>query len=96
MFVDIPNDYLKFCRRKHAEIHKRCPKDDCSWADARNLKEKNRHVWYNHKAWAEMIDYPPISAQCDECSAVFAREDALSRHKKEIHGDVKRSRKAKR
>ena len=84
---------LNFCLRKHAATHRRCPKEDCSWADARDQKAMKRHVWYSHKAWAESIEYPPIRGQCDECLAVFAREDGVSRHKKEVHGAMKRVRK---
>lgn len=29
-----------------------------------------------------------MGAQCDECPAVFAREDGVSRHKKEVHGAI--------
>jgi hypothetical protein len=84
---------LNFCLRKHAATHRRCPKEDCSWAEARDQKEKRRHVWCNHKAWAESTGYPPMGAQCDECSAVFAHEDGVTRHKKEVHGAIKRVRK---
>jgi hypothetical protein len=84
---------LNFCLRKHAITHRRCPKEDCGWAGARDRKAKRRHVWYNHKAWAESTGYPPMGAQCDECPAVFAREDGVSRHKKEVHGAIKRVRK---
>lgn len=44
--------------RKHAASHRRCPKEDCSWADARDGKEKSRHVWYKHRSWAERTGYP--------------------------------------
>lgn len=85
---------LNFCFRKHAATHRRCPNEDCSWAEARDRKEKRRHVWYNHKEWAETTRYPPMGAKCDECPAVFAREDSVSRHKKEVHGAIKRARKS--
>lgn len=84
---------LNFCLRKHAATHRRCPKEDCSWADARDQKEKTRHVWSNHRAWAESTGYPPMRAKCDKCPAVFSREDSLSRHRKEVHGAIKRVRK---
>jgi hypothetical protein len=84
---------LNFCIRKHAATHRRCPKEDCSWAEARNRKEMRRHVWYSHRAWAESTRYLPMGAQCDECPAVFAREDGVSRHKKEVHRAIKRVRK---
>jgi hypothetical protein len=84
---------LNFCLRKHAATHRRCPKEDCSWADARDLKEKMRHVWYSRKAWAESTGYPSMGAQCDECPKVFPRKDGVSRHKKEVHRAVKRVRK---
>ena len=48
----------KLCPRKHAASHRRCPKEDCSWADARDGKEKSRHVWYKHRSWAERTGYP--------------------------------------
>lgn len=85
---------LNFCFRKHAATHRRYPNEDCSWAEARDRKEKRRHVWYNHKEWAETTRYPPMGAKCDECPAVFAREDSVSRHKKEVHGAIKRARKS--
>ena len=37
--------------------------------------------------------YPSISSQCDMCHRTFAREDGVSRHKKEVHGAAKRVRK---
>ncbi|KLU90820.1 hypothetical protein MAPG_10671 [Magnaporthiopsis poae ATCC 64411] len=84
---------LIFCLRKHAATHRRCPKEDCSWAGARSGQEKMRHVWHCHRAWAESAGYTPMGGQCDECPAVFARKDALSRHKKEVHDGIKRVRK---
>lgn len=84
---------LRYCSRKHAATHRRCPKEDCTWAEARDQKEKTRHVWYTHKPWAEKTKYPPMGAQCDECTAVFTRKDGVSRHKKEVHGAIKRARK---
>lgn len=84
---------LNFCLRKHAATHRQCPKEDCSWADARDQKQKTRHVWYNHKAWAKSVRYSPMSAQCDECPAVFKRKDGVRRHKNEVHRDLKRDRK---
>jgi hypothetical protein len=84
---------LNFCIRKHAATHRRYPKEDYSWAKARDRKEIRRHVWYSHKAWDESTRYPPMGAHCDECPAVFAREDGVSRHKKEVHGAIKRVRK---
>ena len=83
---------LKICPRKHAASHRSCPKEDCNWAEARDGKEKSRHVWYKHRSWAERTGYPPMSAECDECDAVFARKDGLSRHKKEVHRAKKRVR----
>jgi len=80
--------------KRHAATHRCCPKGDCGWAKARNQKEKDRHVWSKHKVWAKNTMYPPISAQCDTCSQTFAREDSLSRHKKEVHGESKRVRKS--
>jgi len=85
---------LIFSHRKHAVTHRQCPKEDCSWATAKNQKDKTRHVWYKHRAWAESTGYPPMSAQCDECPRVFAREDGVNRHKKEVHGAVKRVRRS--
>ncbi|KAK3361715.1 hypothetical protein B0T24DRAFT_642237 [Lasiosphaeria ovina] len=79
--------------KKHAATHRRCPKEDCSWADARDQKETKRHVWSNHKAWAESTGYPSMDAQCDECPAVFTREDSMIRHKKKAHGTIKRVKK---
>ena len=86
---------LNFFRlRKHATAHRRCPKEDCSWAEARDGKEKKRHVWYHHRSWAQSTGYPPMDAKCDKCSAVFAREDGVNRHNKEVHRAIKRVRKS--
>lgn len=79
--------------RKHANTHRRCPKKDCGWAEARDQKEMRRHVWNRHRAWAERTGFSPMGAQCKECLATFSREDGLSRHKKEVHGSTRRVRK---
>jgi hypothetical protein len=80
---------------KHTATHRRCPREDCPWANARDSKEKDRHVWSTHKLWAEMTGYPPLAAQCDQCPAVFARKDGVGRHKKEVHEATKRVRNVK-
>jgi len=80
--------------KKHAATHRCCPKEDCGWANAGDQKAKDRHVWSKHKVWAQSTMYPPISAQCDTCLRIFAREDGVRRHKKEVHGVTKRVRKS--
>lgn len=87
---------LTFCIREHVvAAHRRCPKMGCGWDEARDGKELQRHVWYNHKLWAETTEYPRMAAQCDECGEEFARGDGLGRHKREVHGKIKRDRRLK-
>jgi len=88
------NHQLNVRLREHSEIHRRCRKEDCEWNEAQNQKDMDRHVWRHHKVWAESTGYAPMNACCSECSSVFARADGLSRHKKEVHGAMKRVRKS--
>ena len=85
--------FLNISLRKHADTHRHCPKEDCDWKDAGSQKDMIRHIWCRHKAWAKINGYPSLEASCDECLAVFARQDGVSRHKKEVHGATKRARK---
>lgn len=73
--------------------HRKCPKDDCPWEDAKEEKEMLRHLWKTHKKWAEEKGYESITGHCDECGKEFERKDYVPRHKKEVHGKEKRARK---
>ncbi|KAH8586077.1 hypothetical protein B0O99DRAFT_602792 [Bisporella sp. PMI_857] len=78
-------------RKNHAFAHRRCPKEDCGWSKAKDQNQKDRHVWSNHKAWAENSGYPSQAAVCDECHKTFSRKDRLPRHKREVHAAQKRA-----
>ncbi|KAL3420464.1 hypothetical protein PVAG01_08963 [Phlyctema vagabunda] len=78
--------------KSHASAHRQCPKEDCGWAEAKSQSQKDRHVWSNHKVWAEESGYPPQSVMCGECYQTFSRKDKLPRHKREVHAAQKRVR----
>ncbi|KAH7075366.1 hypothetical protein BKA63DRAFT_511348 [Paraphoma chrysanthemicola] len=79
----------------HAALtHRVCPKEDCNWANAKGQSDKDRHVWSNHKAWAQKTGYPSQSAVCDQCHQTFSRKDRLPRHQREVHGAQKRVRRS--
>ncbi|KAB5536115.1 hypothetical protein GE09DRAFT_341320 [Coniochaeta sp. 2T2.1] len=71
----------------HLRQHWKCPKEDCGWDEARDEKEKRRHVWGSHKKWAEQIRYPTIGGKCSVCEKKFTRHDNLVRHIREKHAE---------
>lgn len=79
---------------EHLKRHRMCPKENCTWEDATEEKDKNRHVWSEHRVWAEQTNYPSIGGTCDECGKELTRRDNLARHKKEQHRGRKRKRTA--
>jgi hypothetical protein len=84
-----------FIFSEHMKQHRICPKNDCPWGDASEEKEIRRHVWNNHRLWAEQTNYHPIGGTCPDCDKVYTRQDNLKRHRDEHHQGQKRKKKEK-
>ena len=78
----------------HVWEHRKCPHKNCKWDEAKDEKERRRHIQVHHRLWGEANGFGSMGANCDKCGREFARSDYVARHKREAHDGQKRDRKA--
>jgi uncharacterized C2H2 Zn-finger protein len=87
-FVSANQNSNCLLRSLHLEQHRQCPKEGCHWKDAKDDKQKRRHVWSFHAKWATQTSYPGIGGECPVCGKMFMRQDYVIRHRQKIHGGM--------